>query len=115
MDSALHDRNAFTSGVPINVSDRQITSVSLASRPSFLFSFVLYRQVPQPAASRPTDDQFYVPDENGNRKPNGQFLKQHFFHEGRLTEDQALFILEEATALLAMEPNLVDVASPVTS
>ena len=65
--------------------------------------------------SSPTDEEFYALDETGDRKPNGQFLKQHFFREGRLTEEQALFILEKATALLATEPNLVDVASPVTS
>lgn len=43
------------------------------------------------------------------------FLKEHFFKEGRLTEAQALRILEEATRLLKMEPNMVTVTSPVTS
>ncbi|KAG6820028.1 hypothetical protein H0H93_006366, partial [Arthromyces matolae] len=34
--------------------------------------------------------------------------------EGRLTEEQALYIVERATELLSSEPNLVDVKSPVT-
>lgn len=52
---------------------------------------------------------------DGSRKPNPVFLKDHFFREGRLTEAQALFILEQATEVLQTEPNLVDVGSPVTS
>jgi serine/threonine-protein phosphatase 2B catalytic subunit len=54
-------------------------------------------------------------DPLGVRKPNAVFLKQHFLQEGRLTETQALHILEQATLLLTREPNLVDVDSPVTS
>lgn len=51
----------------------------------------------------------------GEMLPNADFLKQHFFHEGRLTEAQALYILQQATSLLTQEPNLVHVESPVTS
>lgn len=47
--------------------------------------------------------------------PNAEFMKQHFFKEGRLTEKQALYILSMATAILSREPNLVNVGSPVTS
>ena len=54
-------------------------------------------------------------DAYGDLLPNPDFLKQHFFHEGRLTEDQALYILHQATTLLSREPNLVNVESPVTS
>jgi serine/threonine-protein phosphatase 2B catalytic subunit len=43
------------------------------------------------------------------------FLKDHFFREGRLTEAQALFILEQTTEVLQKEPNLVEIGSPVTS
>lgn len=48
-------------------------------------------------------------------KPNAEFLKRHFLREGRLTETQALYILDQATRILEKEPNLVDVDSPVTS
>lgn len=50
----------------------------------------------------------------GTRKPNIEFLKDHFFHEGRLTEEQAMWILEETTKLMSKEPNLLRVKGPVT-
>ncbi|KIJ15828.1 hypothetical protein PAXINDRAFT_11408 [Paxillus involutus ATCC 200175] len=73
--------------------------------------------VSQPAAWKPTDDQLFIREYghgDKNMMPNAEFLKQHFFKEGRLTEQQALFILSQATALLSQEPNLVNVGSPVT-
>lgn len=72
-------------------------------------------QVPPPIAHLPTDDQVFISDGRGGRIPNAAFLKEHFLREGRLTENQALLILDQATKLLASEPNLVDVESPVTS
>ncbi|RDB30000.1 Serine/threonine-protein phosphatase 2B catalytic subunit [Hypsizygus marmoreus] len=72
------------------------------------------KNVPQPAANKPTEAEFFLKDSHGDRKPNPAFLKEHFFHEGRLTELQALFILEHATEMLTREPNLVNVKSPVT-
>lgn len=65
--------------------------------------------------NKPTEKEFYLTDQNGNTKPNPTFLKQHFFREGRLTESQALFILERTTEVLTREPNLVIVNSPVSS
>ncbi|KAF8154774.1 Metallo-dependent phosphatase-like protein [Crassisporium funariophilum] len=47
-------------------------------------------------------------------KPNHEYLKKHFFHEGRVTETQALYILEAATNVFSREPNMVPVKSPVT-
>lgn len=81
--------------------------------PTSLISIKL--QVPEPATRKPTDGEFYTRDATGALKPNPTFLKQHFFREGRLTEDQALSILEDATSLLRKEPNMVQVKSPVTS
>ncbi|KAG6889554.1 hypothetical protein C0995_016681 [Termitomyces sp. Mi166 len=71
------------------------------------------KSVPLPAANKPTDAEFFRVA-GGERKANPFFLKDHFFREGRLTEEQALFIVERATELLSKEPNLVDVKSPVT-
>ena len=71
--------------------------------------------MPPPAARTPTDGQVFIIDQRGVRRPNAVFLKAHFLQEGRLTEPQALHILDQATQLLASEPNLVDVDSPVTS
>ncbi|EGN94333.1 hypothetical protein SERLA73DRAFT_114496 [Serpula lacrymans var. lacrymans S7.3] len=69
--------------------------------------------VPPPAALKPREEELFVIDKYGERKPNAEFLKQHFLREGRLTEAQALFILVQATALLSSEANLVAVESPV--
>lgn len=53
-------------------------------------------------------------DQHGRRKLNADFLREHFIREGRLTETQALTILRQATDLLATEPNVLKVKSPVT-
>lgn len=67
----------------------------------------------------PTDDKLffreYGPPGDHHVVPNVDFIKQHFLKEGRLTEKQALYILDRATAILSREPNLVNVGSPVTS
>ncbi|KAG0699808.1 Metallo-dependent phosphatase-like protein [Suillus ampliporus] len=47
-------------------------------------------------------------------KPDVAFLKNHFYREGRVTEDQAIWILEKATALLRAEPNVLQVDAPIT-
>lgn len=41
----------------------------------------------------PTDDQFW--SKTDKTKPDIAFLKNHFYREGRLTEEQALYILEK--------------------
>lgn len=47
--------------------------------------------------------------------PNHHYLKGFFFQEGRLTEQQALYILQKATEMLSREPNLLEISSPLTS
>ncbi|KAH8897245.1 Metallo-dependent phosphatase [Thozetella sp. PMI_491] len=70
------------------------------------------KDVPPPAWLPPSDDEFY--QDETREKPNLQFLKQHFLHEGRLTEEQALFIIRKGTELLHAEPNLLEIDAPVT-
>ncbi|KAL4074387.1 Metallo-dependent phosphatase-like protein [Scleroderma yunnanense] len=70
--------------------------------------------VPPPVPYKPTDDQLFIRDSRGEQLPNVEFLKQHFLREGRLTETQALYILRQATNMLAREPNLVNIESPIT-
>ncbi|KAF5340239.1 hypothetical protein D9611_007793 [Ephemerocybe angulata] len=70
--------------------------------------------VPPPATSKPTEAEFFAVDDRGDRKPNPVFLKDHFFKEGRLKEEQALYIINLATRILAKENNMVEVKSPVT-
>ena len=60
----------------------------------------------------PTDDQFFSRQDPS--KPDLAFLKQHFYREGRLTEEQALYIIEEGTKVLRQEPNLLEMDAPIT-
>ncbi|KAL1304183.1 hypothetical protein AAFC00_000607 [Neodothiora populina] len=70
------------------------------------------KDVQAPAFHPPTDEQFFAP--NDRSKPNLQFLKHHFYREGRLTEDQALWIINEGTKILEREPNLLEMDAPIT-
>lgn len=60
----------------------------------------------------PTAEQFFSKEDP--TKPDVNFLKNHFYREGRISEDHAVYILEKATDLLKQEPNLVAVDAPVT-
>jgi len=60
----------------------------------------------------PTDEQFYSAEDP--TKPDIAFLKNHFYREGRLTEEQALYIIHMATGILRSEPNVLDVDAPIT-
>jgi serine/threonine-protein phosphatase 2B catalytic subunit len=70
------------------------------------------KDVQAPAMHPPTDQQFFSPKDPS--KPNLAFLKQHFYREGRLTEEQALWILDEGTKVLKQEPNLLEMDAPIT-
>ncbi|KAJ1981099.1 3',5'-cyclic-nucleotide phosphodiesterase (PDEase) (3':5'-CNP) [Dimargaris xerosporica] len=72
----------------------------------------IMKQVPEPHRFTPTSEQFFDPQDA--TKPNVQFLRDFFVGEGRLSEDQALWIIEQATGVLRAEPNLLEVAAPVT-
>ena len=65
-----------------------------------------------PAFHPPTDEQFFSPTDR--TKPNIQFLKQHFYREGRLTEQQALWIIKKGTEILKSEPNMLEMDAPIT-
>jgi serine/threonine-protein phosphatase 2B catalytic subunit len=53
-------------------------------------------EVQAPAMQPPSVDQFWSPRDPS--KPSLQFLKQHFYREGRLTEEQALWIIQEGNS-----------------
>jgi len=74
----------------------------------------LIQNVPHPATNKPKDDEFFTYDRNGARIPNLDFIRGHFLAEGKLTEQQAIYILERTTDLLSREPNMLSVPSPVT-
>ena len=65
-----------------------------------------------PAFFRPTDEEFF--DRQDPSKPSLAFLKNHFYREGRLTEEQALYIIRAGTELLRREPNVLEVDAPIT-
>lgn len=50
----------------------------------------------------------------GAARPNPAFLREHFLREGRLTEAQAVFLVHEATRLLTLEPNLLELHGPIS-
>ncbi|KAG6334525.1 hypothetical protein ID866_4559 [Astraeus odoratus] len=85
-----------------------------ASGPSRSFTERPLPHVTPPRAERASDDELFLRDARGERIPNAEFMKRHFFDEGRLTEAQALYILGQATDMLSREPNLIDIASPIT-
>ena len=68
--------------------------------------------VPAPATRLPKDEEFYL--DAAHTKVNLDFLKQHLTAEGRLTEDQALFLVTRATDILKSEATLIDVDAPLT-
>lgn len=70
------------------------------------------KDVQAPAFHPPTPEQFW--SKKDPKKPDVQFLKNHFYREGRLTHDQARYILVQATELLRAEPNLLELDAPIT-
>ena len=60
----------------------------------------------------PTDDVFFLNLEED--KPDVEFLKDHFFQEGRIKEEHALYIIHRAMQLLRAEPNVLTVDGPFT-
>ncbi|KAM3513691.1 hypothetical protein MY11210_002702 [Beauveria gryllotalpidicola] len=70
------------------------------------------KDVQAPATFKPTDEQFF--SDSTRTKPNIHFLKQHFYREGRLTDEQALFILKTGADVLRAEPNLLEMDAPIT-
>ncbi|KAJ3489428.1 hypothetical protein NLI96_g2141 [Meripilus lineatus] len=72
-------------------------------------------QIPEPYAHKPLDNEFYLDNAaTGSAKPNIQLIRDHFLHEGRLEESQALWILGTVSELLRKEPNMLLVDGPVT-
>ena len=63
---------------------------------------------------KPTPEQFFNNRGQDRTKPDIAFLKNHFYREGRLSEDQALWIIENATEVLRREPNVLTVDAPKT-
>lgn len=63
------------------------------------------KDVQAPAFSKPTDDQFYSDD--SKTKPDIAFLKNHFYREGRLTDDQVIASHSHLSRDLDPDPRLL--------
>ncbi|KAG4301222.1 hypothetical protein PCANB_002466 [Pneumocystis canis] len=72
------------------------------------------KDVQAPATYLPTDDQIFIISEDGTKKPNLQFIKNHFYREGRVNENHALWIIQEGTKIFRNEPNLIEIDAPIT-
>jgi serine/threonine-protein phosphatase 2B catalytic subunit len=68
--------------------------------------------VEAPAVTLPNNENFFSKADPA--KPDLEFLKTHFSREGRLTEEQALFIINKGTELLKKESNLLEIDAPIT-
>ncbi|KAF8217715.1 Metallo-dependent phosphatase-like protein [Mycena galopus ATCC 62051] len=71
-----------------------------------------FLQVQAPSPNIPTPAQFFSSADQS--KPDIAFLKNHFYREGRVSEEQALWILAKGTEMLRREPNVLNVDAPIT-
>lgn len=69
-------------------------------------------EVDPPAFQKPTDDELWSKERPG--LPDLGFLREHLRREGRLTDKQALQILNSTKNLLSKEPNLLRMPAPIT-
>lgn len=72
------------------------------------------QDVPTPSKHIPSDDECFFFDEFGYRIPDTEFLKNHFFNEGKLTHGQAESIIRAASQIFRNEPNLLELPAPAT-
>ncbi|KAJ3201207.1 3',5'-cyclic-nucleotide phosphodiesterase (PDEase) (3':5'-CNP), partial [Entophlyctis luteolus] len=120
------DNNRLEGEVPAAiVTLRRLKSTPDPNRPPTDFSvFVLddgrtvstrervITDVPAPVTSIPSDAEFF--SKTDPTKPDLDFLKNHFIHEGRIKLEHAMYVIKNGTELLKAEPNLLDVAAPIT-
>lgn len=70
------------------------------------------KSVAPPAVNKPTDEEFWSKEDP--TKPDLAFLKSHLIKEGRLKEEQALYIIEKTTEIFKNEKTLLEVDAPIT-
>ncbi|GMK58804.1 hypothetical protein CspeluHIS016_0602460 [Cutaneotrichosporon spelunceum] len=103
---------AITNKHNITVPEIDFTQHTLENGETVSTTERVVKDVQAPAMYLPSDEQFWSKQDRS--KPDIAFLKNHFYREGRLTEDQALYILEKGGEILHSEPNLLEVDAPIT-
>ena len=83
---------ASTLPLPVNTTDRQVQNLAY------------------PATKRITTSELF----KNNNKPDHILLREHLKQEGRLSNECALTIIKQATAILSSEPTMLEVAAPIT-
>lgn len=72
----------------------------------------IVKDVPAPHTFKPKREQLYVKGDLA--KPDLEFLKTHFLHEGRLDEQDTINIITRGTEVLKKEGTLLDIDAPIT-
>ncbi|CAG8627030.1 22269_t:CDS:10, partial [Gigaspora margarita] len=109
-DAATYLKRLAETKVPVVTIDFTVHEMEDGTKVSTLDRYC--KDVQAPAVNKPTDEEFFSKDDP--EKPDIQFLKNHFYREGRITEEQALYIINKGTELLKQEPNLLEVDAPIT-
>ena len=81
----------------------------------FIITLTLTRLLGTKEARRTLPDDGTLFPTPKSDKADMEYLKTHFFEEGKLTEAQVLRIVRSGTALLKKEANLLIIDTPATS
>ena len=90
---------------------KEIHPVNLSKPKSY---FKLFDVETKPPKTIIPDDCVIFPDPKSDT-PDAEYIKSHFYEEGKLTEAQVLRIVQAGTKLLTSETNLLELETPATS
>lgn len=83
--------------------------MSVTITPSLSTTDRIVTEVAAPATARLTIEEVYK-----DGKPDFEMLRKHFISEGRLSEELAIKILQDGSAVLRSEETLLDIKAPIT-
>jgi hypothetical protein len=95
-------------GELVRTKDRIINGIEL----TFVDGLTRKIDVAPPSNHILTDQEFFSPLDP--TKPNIEVLKKHFFHEGRISNQHALYLIHAGAQLLRSEPNVLEIDAPIT-
>ncbi|RHZ81072.1 hypothetical protein Glove_124g13 [Diversispora epigaea] len=109
-DAMDYLKNLENSKISIPEIDFTVHEMDDGSKVSTLDRYC--KEVQAPAVQIPISEDFF--DNDDPEKPDIIFLKNHFYREGRISEEQALYIINKGTEILKQEENLLEVDAPIT-